>query len=77
MTATEVAGADGMERKTIGIGGMSCGHCVARVTKALREVSGVEVEQVRVGSATVRFDPETTPEERITQAIEEQGYAVT
>jgi copper chaperone len=74
--ATVVAGDDTMERTTIHIGGMSCGHCVARVTKALRDVNGVDVEEVRVGTATVVFDPSTTSETRIAQAIEDQGYAV-
>ena len=65
-----------MERKTIEIGGMSCGHCVARVTKALEDVNGVDVEQVKVGAATVLFDPGTISEATIARAIEEQGYAV-
>jgi len=65
-----------MERTTIEIGGMSCGHCVARVTKALNDVSGVDVEQVRVGTATVLFDPSATSEAKIAEAIEDQGYSV-
>jgi copper chaperone len=65
-----------MERVTMKIDGMSCGHCVSQVTKALKEVDGLEVEQVTVGTATVSFNPASTSEERITQAIEEQGYAV-
>lgn len=65
-----------MERVTMKIDGMTCGHCVAQVTKALKDVDGVNVEQVKVGTATVSFDPSSTSEERITQAIEDQGYAV-
>jgi copper chaperone len=65
-----------MERRTIEIGGMSCGHCVARVTRALESTDGVEVEQVEVGAATVVFDPGTTSEATIARAIEDQGYAV-
>jgi copper chaperone len=63
-----------MERATIGIGGMSCGHCVASVRGALARLEGVEVEELRVGSATVAYDPETVPVERIAAAIEAQGY---
>lgn len=65
-----------MERVTMKIDGMTCGHCVAQVTKALKDVDGVTVEQVKVGTAMVSFDPDSTSEGRITQAIEDQGYAV-
>ena len=65
-----------MERVTLKIDGMTCGHCVTQVTKALKEVDGVNVEQVKVGTATVSFDPDSTSAERITQAIEDQGYGV-
>lgn len=65
-----------MERMTMKIDGMACGHCVSQVTKALKEVEGVKLEQVSVGSATVSFDPAVASEEKITQAVEDQGYAV-
>lgn len=65
-----------MERVTMKIDGMTCGHCVAQVTKALKGLDGVKVEQLSVGSATVAFDPNATSEEKIAQAIEDQGYAV-
>lgn len=65
-----------MERVTLKIDGMTCGHCVAQVSKALKQVDGVNVEQVTVGTATVSFDPDSTSAERITQAVEDQGYAV-
>ncbi|MBF2455135.1 heavy-metal-associated domain-containing protein, partial [Listeria seeligeri] len=31
-----------MEKLTLTVEGMTCGHCEARVTKALSEVSGVK-----------------------------------
>ena len=65
-----------MERMTMKIDGMTCGHCVSQVTKALKGLDGVNLEQVSVGSATVSFDPTVTPEEKITQAVEDQGYPV-
>ena len=65
-----------MERMTLKIDGMTCGHCVSQVTQALEALEGVKLEQLAVGSATVAFDPEVASEERITQAIEDQGYAV-
>lgn len=65
-----------MDRVTLKIDGMTCGHCVAQVTKALKEVDGVRVEQVKVGTATVSFDPASVTTERITRAIQDQGYGV-
>lgn len=65
-----------MDRITLKIDGMSCGHCVRQVRQALDDLDGVEIEQVAVGGATVSFDPDLTSTARIAQAIEEQGYAV-
>ena len=65
-----------MDRMTMTIDGMSCGHCVSSVRKALESLRGVEVQQVSVGSATVAFDPAATPETRITEAVQEEGYHV-
>ena len=65
-----------MERLTMKIDGMTCGNCVAHVTKALKSLEGVTLEQVSIGSATVSFDPASTSEDRIRNAVEEEGYAV-
>lgn len=64
-----------MERITIGIEGMSCEHCVAAVTGALRGIDGVEVEEVRIGAATVSYDPARVRPEQLAEAIEDEGYA--
>ena len=59
---------------TFTIAGMSCGHCVMHVKKALAEVPGIENMEVAIGSATVTgsFDVET-----VKKAIEEEaGYDV-
>ena len=63
-----------MERLTMNIAGMSCGHCVRAVTNALRELDGVQVETVAVGAATVAYDPTATSPEQITQTIDDAGY---
>ena len=65
-----------MDRVKLTITGMSCGHCVSAVDKALKRMEGVEVEQVAIGSATVSYDPATTSTDRITKAIENAGYPV-
>lgn len=64
-----------MERLTLNVSGMSCGHCVARVTTALRNIDGLAVEDVKIGSATVEYDPRKTSPERITAAVENAGYS--
>jgi copper chaperone len=38
---------------TLNIDGMSCGHCVQAVTKALSAVPGIKVKSVEVGSAVI------------------------
>ena len=65
-----------MERITVKIDGMTCGNCVAHVSKALEALAGVHVEQVQIGTATVSFDPESTSGRKISKAIEDEGYTV-
>jgi copper chaperone CopZ len=62
--------------KTVGltIEGMSCGHCVSRVTKALANVPGVTVHQVTVGHATVQYDGQLQTLAAIIQTIDDAGY---
>ena len=63
-----------MERLTMQIDGMSCGHCVKAVREALAELPGVEVERVDVGSATVSYDPSHTPATQLADAVRDAGY---
>jgi copper chaperone len=65
-----------MERVSLRIEGMSCGHCVAGVRRALEAVDGVRAERVEVGSASVAYDPKQTDTARIMRAVAEAGYAV-
>jgi copper chaperone len=65
-----------MEQTTLQIDGMSCGHCVSRVQKALARVDGVHVDQVEVGSARVTYDPERVSLQRLREAVEDAGYDV-
>lgn len=65
-----------MEKVTLKIEGMSCGHCVSAVTKALRGVEGVQVENVAIGEATVAYEPGTTNETAIAEAVADEGYQV-
>lgn len=58
---------------TLSIDGMTCGHCVAAVTRALSAVPGVKVRSVAMGSAVIE-----TADGRATgnavAALEEAGY---
>lgn len=63
-----------MEKLTLAIGGMSCGHCVGAVTKALKGVEGVTVEEVKLGAATVSYDPSKTSAASLAGIVSEAGY---
>ncbi len=65
-----------MNQLTMQITGMTCGHCVAGVTRALKGVAGVTVDQVAIGTASVDYDPTVTTPTDITKAVEEEGYHV-
>lgn len=64
-----------MERIILDVSGMSCNHCVARVTTALNGVHGVQVENVAIGSAAVAYDPAATSPSEIAKAVTDAGYA--
>ena len=66
-----------MQTLTLTIEGMSCGHCVARVTKTLGAVDGLEVEAVRIGGAKLRYDPERRSVDDILEAVRDAGYEPT
>ena len=63
-----------MEQATIEIQGMSCGHCVRAVEQALAGVDGVKVGEVKIGGATVEYDPARTTAEQIEKVITDEGY---
>ena len=63
-----------MERLTLNISGMTCGHCVAAVTRALKGVAGVDVEKVETGSAVLTYNPESTSLKQIEAAVADAGY---
>lgn len=59
---------------SLNIGGMSCGHCVMRVKKAIDALSGVSSSEVNVGGAVVQYDEAKVSKEDIIAAIEKAGY---
>ncbi len=63
-----------MDELTLKITGMSCGHCVGQVTKALTRLDGVQVNSVKVGEAIVAYDQREIVPTEIIQAVNEAGY---
>ena len=66
-----------MQTLNLTIQGMSCGHCVARVTKTLGAVDGIEIDAVRIGAAALRYDPERRSVDDILEAVRDAGYEPT
>ena len=66
-----------MNRTTLKIEGMTCGHCVASVKEALLDLEGVKVESVAVGTATVEYDPAVSSVDQIAEAVGDAGYRAT
>lgn len=65
-----------MTKLTLDITGMSCGHCVASVSRTLKTMPGVQVEEVKIGSATIDFDATKVSADAIAKAVTDEGYAV-
>jgi copper chaperone CopZ len=57
------------------IQGMSCGHCVAAVSEALKELPGVTVNDVKIGAAQVSYRPDQVTPDDIVLAVEDAGYS--
>ena len=66
-----------MRQATLYIEGMSCGHCLNAVNRALAELPGVEIESVKIGRADVRYDERTTTPEALAAAVADAGYRAT
>jgi copper chaperone len=56
--------------------GMTCGHCQAKVQKALTGVAGVysAVVDLQGGEAAVDFDDDSLTTARLIGAVEQAGY---
>ena len=65
-----------MTTVTLHIEGMSCGHCLNAVSKALHTVSGVTVKSVQIGRAEVEVsDPAVAA--AAAAAVSGAGYRAT
>ena len=66
-----------IRQETLTIEGMSCGHCVSAVKRALSGIEGMQECEVAIGSARIGYDPERVDHTEVDQAIEEAGFTVT
>ncbi|WP_268767878.1 heavy-metal-associated domain-containing protein [Methanosarcina sp. 1.H.T.1A.1] len=63
-------------QETIKVEGMSCGHCVMRVKKAIEGLEGVKKVDVSLENkqAVVEFDEGITDVVKIKAVVKETGY---
>lgn len=62
--------------KTVVIGGMSCGGCVASLTRVLNTVPGLEPLTIEVGKARLRVDADVVTPEALAAAVGRAGFSV-
>ena len=65
-----------MKNEGLKITGMTCGHCVMSVRKELAKLPGVEVKDVRIGSALIAYDEARVSGAQLRSAVEGAGFAV-
>ena len=65
-----------MTEHTMSISGMTCHHCVMAVQKELSRIPGLQIREVRIGSASVAYADGSVSHEQIRAAVEEAGYHV-
>jgi len=65
-----------MQKVTLKVEGMSCGHCVNAVENALKQAGAKGSVDLANGTVTIEFDESKVTLEQLKQAIEDQGYDV-
>ena len=63
-------------KKTMKIEGMMCGHCEARVKKALEAIDGVSAEVSHEKGTAVVTSEKEVPDEVLKKAVDDQDYKV-
>lgn len=66
-----------MRQATLHIEGMSCGHCLNAVNRALSAVPGVRIEAIRIGRADLSYDESTASPSQLEAAVSDAGYRAT
>lgn len=67
-----------MEKITLNVAGMSCGHCVKAVEGIVGELAGVSNVKVNLDNATVdvEYRAAEVTVDKIKETIDDQGYDV-
>ncbi|PGT79569.1 copper chaperone CopZ [Bacillus sp. AFS040349] len=67
-----------MEKITLNVKGMSCGHCVNSIEGSVGRLKGVSNVKVDLnsGSVDVEYNPNEVTLETIKETIDDQGYDV-
>lgn len=67
-----------MEKMTLNVKGMSCGHCINSIEGSVGALSGVSTVKVNLdlGTVSVEFNPNEVTIEKIKETIDDQGYDV-
>jgi len=65
-----------MTLTTLKIEGMTCGGCVASVTRVLQQLPGVSRVEVSLesGTAEITHDPASSPAAALASAVESAGF---
>jgi copper chaperone len=63
-----------MKTIKLNIEGMTCGHCVNSVRKALAGVPGATVRSAGIGTAVVTIDEAAATEQALVEAVGDAGY---
>lgn len=68
-----------MKTTRLKVSGMTCGHCVQAVEKALRNQTGVRnaTVELEAGAAEVEYEERDVAPEQLIAAIEQEGYGAT
>lgn len=66
-----------MQQATLHIEGMSCGHCLNAVRRALSAVPGVKIDAIRIGRADVSYDESIIGPSQLEAAVADAGYRAT
>jgi copper chaperone len=67
-----------MEKVTLNVQGMSCGHCVKAVEGSVGELNGVSSVKVNLKANTVdvEYNNQEVTLDKIKETIDDQGYDV-
>jgi len=65
-----------MSQVTLNVQGMSCGHCVSSIQKALGEVGAEGQVDLASKKVSISYDENKVSLNQLKEAIEEQGYEV-